>query len=53
MPVYALYITYNGQRPTDQEIKTLHYELTNPDSIVTKAHKMDIPVEKYTMMFGE
>ena len=47
MPIYALYITYKGRRPTIDDLKDLHYRLTNKDSIVTKAHKMNMPVEKY------
>lgn len=45
--VYALYITYKGKNPTRDEIKFLYVELTKEDSVVTKAHKMNIPVEDY------
>ena len=47
MPVYPLYITYKGRRPTNNEIKILYDKLTSKDSIVTKAHCMNIPVDKY------
>lgn len=49
MPVYHLYITYNGQRPENDKIKELHYKLTNPNSPVRKAHEMNIPFEKYSI----
>lgn len=45
--VYALYITRKGKDPTTNEIKILYKELTKEDSIVTKAHKMNIPVKDY------
>ena len=47
MPMYALYITYKERRPTNDEIKVLYNRLTSKDSIVTKAHEMDMPVENY------
>lgn len=47
MPIYALYITYKGKSPTSYEIKDLYHRLTNENSIVTKAHKMNMPVEDY------
>lgn len=47
MPNYYLYITYNGQRPTNEQIKTLYYELTNDNSLVAKAHKKNIPYDLY------
>lgn len=47
MPVYTLYITYKNERPNNSEIKRLCYELTNENSIVTQAHKKNIPVEEY------
>lgn len=40
MPIYPLYITYNQQRPNNKEVKNLYWELTNENSIVTKAHIM-------------
>lgn len=52
MPMYSLYITYNGRRPTNDEIKILYDKLTSEDSIVTKAHKMDMPVENYIDLYG-
>lgn len=52
MPIYPLYITYNQRRPTNTEIKELHYKLTNSNSIVTKAHKMGMPVETYLSQIG-
>lgn len=51
MPIYPLYITYNQKFPTSKEIKALYHELTNPNSVVTKAHKMGIPVEEYLNLF--
>lgn len=50
MPIYPLYITYNLKRPTDLKIKELHHELTDANSIVTKAHKQNMPVEHYMKM---
>lgn len=47
VPMYALYITYKERRPTNDEIKVLYNRLTSKDSIVTKAHEMDMPVENY------
>lgn len=47
MPRYSLYITYKGERPSNAKIKELHYELTNINSSVSKAHKMNIPFEQY------
>lgn len=47
MPMYKMYITYQNSRPTSKEIKLLHWELTNENSIVTKAHKLNIPVESH------
>lgn len=47
MPMYKLFITYKNHRPSYNEIKALYWELTNENSIVTKAHKLNKPVEKY------
>ena len=47
MPMYALYITYKGKRPSNNEIKELYYELTNIKSDVYKAHQMNISYEDY------
>lgn len=47
MPLYYLYITYRGKRPTNEEIKILHHEMTKEDSIVTLSHKVNMPVEWY------
>lgn len=47
MPIYTLYITYNQRRPNNKEVKNLYWELTNENSIVTKAHNMNVPVEDY------
>lgn len=52
MPMYSLYITYKGDRPTSDEIKFLYNKLTSEDSIVTKAHKMDMPVDQYIDLYG-
>lgn len=51
MPMYALYITYKGRRPTNDEIKILYNKLTNKNSIVTKAHEMDMPFEYYMDLY--
>lgn len=45
--INALYITYKGERPNNEDIKVLHKELTNENSIVTKAHRANMPVEAY------
>lgn len=52
MPMYSLYITYKGDRPTSDEIKLLYDKLTGEDSIVTKAHKMNMPVDQYIDLHG-
>lgn len=45
-PKYYLYITYNKNRPENKDILKLYHALTDEDSIVTKAHKMNVPVEQ-------
>ncbi|MBO7280589.1 MAG: hypothetical protein J6V00_05420 [Bacteroidaceae bacterium] len=45
--IKELYITYKGERPTNADIKYLHWELTREDSVVTKAHRVNMPVEAY------
>ena len=45
--IYALYITYKGERPDNDKIKELYEELTDENSIVTKAHMANMPVEAY------
>lgn len=45
--IKELYITYQGRRPDNSDIKYLYWELTREDSIVTKAHKANVPVEVY------
>lgn len=47
MPMYDLYITYKGEAPSSDEIKRLYFELTNENSVVTKAHNLNMPVENY------
>lgn len=47
MPIYKLIITYKGNRPTSAQIKILHSELTNKNSIVQKAHKINVTVEEF------
>lgn len=47
MPVYDLYITYNGQRPSNDKIWELYQKLTDSNSIVYKAHKMNMPIERF------
>ena len=44
---YYLYITYKGDMPSGKELKMLIEELTSENSIVTKAHKLNMPVEQY------
>lgn len=46
------YITYNGERPTDEKINFLYNELTKETSIVTKAHKANMPVDMYIRKYG-
>lgn len=46
LPKYDLYITYKNRRPENKDISQLYYALTNSESIVTKAHKMNVPVEQ-------
>ena len=45
--IKELYITYQGRMPNKSDIKHLYWELTKEDSIVTKAHKANVPVEVY------
>ncbi|MCU6767392.1 hypothetical protein OCV73_00250 [Barnesiella propionica] len=52
MPIYKLYITYKNRKPTNSEIRTLYHELTNDNSIVSKAHKANMPVENYIEQKG-
>lgn len=47
MPMYKLYITYKGLRPTNGQISELYYELTNDTSVVSMAHKANMPVEEF------
>lgn len=53
MPRYSLYITYKGERPSNDKIRELHYKLTNGNSIVYKAHKMNMPLESYVVITQE
>lgn len=53
MPEYALYITYREHKPTNDETKILYDKLTSEDSIVTKAHKMNMPVDNYIDLYGD
>lgn len=53
MPRYSLYITYKGERPSNDNIRELHYKLTNGNSIVYKAHKMNMPLETYVKITQE
>lgn len=53
MPRYYMYITYKKRRPTTEEIKHLYHLLTDNNSIVTKAHKMGMPVGDYIDMMAE
>ena len=47
MPMYYIYIKYKNRRPTNEEIKALHEKLTSYDSVVQRAHRMNMPVENY------
>ena len=47
MPMFYIYIKYKNRRPTNEEIKVLHENLTNHDSVVQRAHRMNMPVENY------
>lgn len=48
MPMYYLYITYNGERPSNKQIKQLHTSLFSPYfSPVVKAHNLNMPYEEY------
>lgn len=46
LPKYNLYITYNKKRPENKDIIRLYHALTDEDSLVTKAHRMNVPVEQ-------
>lgn len=50
--INELYITYNGERPTDEKINFLYNELTKETSVVTKAHKANMPVDMYIRKYG-
>ena len=50
MPIYPLYITCHNHMPTDKELGYLYKILTDEDSVVAKAHEMDMPVENYMKM---
>lgn len=43
---YYLYITFKNRRPSNKDIAQLYHALTDPKSIVVKAHKMNVPVEQ-------
>lgn len=47
LPIYHLYLTYNGQRPSNDKIEELYYQLTDTNSAVYKAHQLNIPFEQY------
>lgn len=47
-----MYITYNSKRPTNEEIDYLYNELTKETSVVTKAHKANMPVDIYIQKYG-
>ncbi len=46
LPKYYLYITYRDRRPENKDISKLYHALTDGESVVTKAHKMNVPVEQ-------
>lgn len=50
MPIYPLYITCHDHMPTDKELGFLYKALTDENSVVAKAHEMDMPVENYMKM---
>lgn len=50
--IKELYITYKDRYPANDEIKYLYKELTKEDSVVTKAHKANMPVDKYIQRCG-
>lgn len=50
--IKELYITYKDRYPTNEEIKYLYNELTKETSVVTKAHKANMPVDKYIQRYG-
>lgn len=50
MPNYHLYILYNGERPSNEKIRDLYYELSNDQSAVAQAHKRNMPYEDYVRM---
>lgn len=47
LPEYYLYIVYDGVKPTDIKIKQLHEALIGKTSIVSQAHRQNIPYEQY------
>lgn len=47
MGVYPLYITYNGERPSNDEVKELHAKMTSEYSDVTRAHESGYTYEAY------
>lgn len=51
MPIYALYITYNNDMPAKEELKILYKALTDKNSIVQKAHSLDMPLEQYVKTY--
>lgn len=51
MTIYPLYITCHDHMPTDKELGFLYKALTDENSIVAKAHGMNMPVEQYINMF--
>ena len=45
--LYTTEISYNGMRPTAQDLKHLYLELTKESSVVTVAHNLGITVLEY------
>lgn len=46
LPRYNLYITYKNRIPENKDIAQLYHVLTDSESVVAKAHKMNVPVEQ-------
>lgn len=47
MGMYALYLTYNGERPSNDKVKELHAKMTDKYSHVTRAHESGYTYEAY------
>lgn len=47
LPMYELYITYHGERPTNDQIKELYTKMTDENSPVMIAHSMGMPFDQF------